>query len=226
MAERAGRAAVGGRRATGGWLLVPAVLAVATAVAGCGALRRRAGAEKLPAVEVLAVMPVEPAAPAGSAVGEPEPRLTADAARILTAQLYGVLSARPRWRLVPDLAVAEALRGIDASQPLEVRARALGQATGADAVLYGTVSRFVERVGTDVGVERPASVSFALKVVLTGSGAIVWQRSFDRTQRPLALNLFQWWMFWRAGPRWLRAQELARLGVEELVEDLEDHFGG
>ena len=92
----------------------------------------------------------------------------------------------------------------------------------ADKVIFGSVSRFRERVGTQGGAREPASVSFELNLLDMRSGEVVWQSRFDETQQPLSSNLLKLWMYWRGGPRWFTARELARLGVDRLLDDMAD----
>jgi hypothetical protein len=201
-----------------------AAIVLALLGSGCATL---SGAPAAPAVgaavDTVAVLPLARDENRAQASDRPE-LLPPDAERVVTAQIYGVLVERARWHVVPDLTVDEALRRMARDQSLESRARELGRAVGADAVLCGSVSRFVEREGSELGSRRPASVSFELKLVLADSGAVVWRGAFDQTQQPLSSNLLNWWMFWRAGPRWFAAHELARLGVERLIADLERHL--
>jgi DNA-binding IclR family transcriptional regulator len=126
---------------------------------------------------------------------------------------------------VPDLTVTQALAHMKGEGDLASRAQALGKEVGADAVLFGTVSRYVERVGGEYGAQHPAAVAFTLQLVSVASGKILWSGSFDRTQQALATNLFNWWQFWRAGPRWFTAQEFTRLGVERVLRDLAKRAG-
>lgn len=180
--------------------------------AGCAWLRTGPPLEE--PVELIAVLPLDRADNADPA------RLPPGAEETVTAQVYAVLAESPRFRFVPDLTVLEALRHVGRNLERQQRAMALGRAVKADAVLYGTVERFVERQGGPYGAKAPASVSFGLALISVKSGKVLWQGRFDRTQQPLATNLFNWWMFWRGGPRWFSAEELARLGVEYLLDDL------
>jgi hypothetical protein len=198
-----------------------AVLLGLLAFTGCSLLRH---APSLPEpVHVIAVMPVERAeSPAPVEGGE---RLALNAEHVVTAQIYDVLSGAPQWRFVPDLTVSQAVSQMKAEGDLASRARALGKTVAADAVLFGTVSRFIERVGTDYGAKEPAAVSFTLQLISVQSGSILWKDSFDQRQQPLSSNLFNWWQFWRGGPRWFTAQEFAHLGVEHLLQDLAYKMG-
>ncbi len=144
---------------------------------------------------------------------------------VVTAQIYAVLSSSTYWRFVPDLATAPAVSALPEGGTLAERARALGKAVGADGELFGTVSRYVERVGAGYGAQHPAAVGFTLQLVSVPSGKVLWKDSFDQQQQPLAWNLFNWWQFWRGGPRWFTAEEFTHLAVEHLLEDLARKLG-
>lgn len=151
----------------------------------------------------------------------PNPRLAPNAETAVTAQLYGVLANDSRWRLAPDLEVEEAMREVALGGSLESRAIALGKATKVDAVISGRVSRFQDRVGTEFGARHPASVAFDLELVETATGNVLWRGSFDQTQRDLSANLLEFWTFWEGRGRFLSAPELARLGIQRLVADMD-----
>src|SRR5262249_53923970 len=104
---------------------------------------------------------------------------------------------------------------------IRARALALGKVINAQGVIFGTVSRFRERVGTGLGVTRPASVAFDLNLLEVATGKVVWHGQFDETQQPLSSNLFTFWMFWEEGPHWFTARELAGLGVKRLMAQMQ-----
>ncbi|GIW40026.1 MAG: hypothetical protein KatS3mg076_0603 [Candidatus Binatia bacterium] len=189
---------------------------------GCAGTLRRGGevliGGRLPRI---AVLPLERHVLPGKPV-DPEVTVEEGAEAIVTAEIHGVLAEQSRFAVVPDLEVREALARTDRSRPLFDRARTLGQEVGADAVLCGEILRFRERVGTELGARKPASVGFRLYLVRSRDGKVVWQGSFQETQQELTSNLLRWWMFWRGGPKWLSAGELARIGVERLVEKMLD----
>jgi len=201
-------------------------LLVICTLAACGtnAAKVEKPAGPIDRVAILRVERADAAAQAAIAddsAQNPNPRLMSNAESVLTAQIYGVLANDPHWRLAPDLEVDQAMRQVPIGGSLESRAQALGKATKTDAVVTGRISRFQERVGTDYGVRFPASVSFELELVQVSDGQVLWHGDFDRTQKDLSSNLYDFWMFWRAGPHWFTAAELARLGVEELIEELD-----
>jgi hypothetical protein len=180
---------------------------------------------------LVAVMPVEPAPEASQpAAGDEEgPRqpLPADAGIAITGQIYEVLAHDSKFRFVPDLTVVDVSNrpSLRHAPTLVARAVALGKEVKADAVIYGEVHRFRERVGTEYGATEPASVAFDLGLVDVAKGTVLWKGSFSETQESLSSNLLNWWMFWRAGPHWFTARELADLGVEKLVDDMKDAIG-
>lgn len=188
-------------------------------VGGCGWLGSAPRLEE--PVGRIAVLPIErDERTSNLPLAEPRPQLAPDAEEVITAQIYDVLSSSPKWRFVPDMNVSQALEKVSKSAPLRERAVELGRLVDADAVLCGTVSRFVERVGTQYGARQPAAVSFDLFLVSADTGTVLWQGSFDQQQEALSTNLFNWWQFWEGGPRWFTAAEFAHLGVERLLNQL------
>lgn len=211
----AGPAATTGRSAAAIAFMLSTLLA-----AGC-ATKQPEQPEVAPAhMQLLAVLPIESSVETSPAAASAPP--PAEAGQVVTSQLYRVLAEQTEFRVVPDLTVADTMETPEVRSARSVleRAVALGKEVGADGVIFGRVVRFKKRVGTDFGASEPASVSFELGLVAVSSGDVVWKGSFDQTQEPLTSNLFNWWMFWRAGPRWFSAAELAGLGVDRLFEDM------
>ena len=202
-----------------------ALFACAVLVAGCGFFHHGQGGAAAHAplnLRLVAVLPIEPAA-APAADGRPAPSLPSeDGGMAVTAQVYRVLSDHTEFRVVPDLTVADVMTtpSVRHAGSLVDRAVALGKEVGADGVIFGRVFRFQKRVGTEYGASQAASVWFELNLVSVASGEVVWHGDFDQAQEPLASNLLNWWMFWRAGPRWMSAGELAGLGVDRLFDEM------
>jgi len=223
-------------------------------ISGCSLLRSKPTIDaRVSLIAVLPIARVEPAGTAESArpsvaeppsarppdEGRPAPvgaapstrmlddtqRLAPGAERVITAQIYQVLANSSRWRFVPDLTASQALSKLSAPADLAERARALGKAVGADAVIFGTVSRYVERVGSEYGAKEPAAVGFSLQLISVSDGKILWKGAFDQKQEALSSNLFNWWQFWKGGPRWFSAQEFTRIAVERLFDDLAQRLG-
>jgi hypothetical protein len=94
-----------------------------------------------------------------------------------------------------------------------------GRSFGSDAVLFGYIYRWRERIGTQYGVTSPASVAFDLHLLSPESGSILWKGSFNKTQLSLAENVLDLSTFIRSRGKWLTARELAQIGLEKLMKN-------
>lgn len=175
----------------------------------------------------IAILPVdappvsrEPATPLASAQAVKARAAERAAGSIMTALLYRTVSGLQPWQLVSEREVKEVEPGISGEGGQAERARKLGELVYADAVLFGRVLHFRERVGEELGVESPASVSFVLYLLDVKRGDIVWSARFDETQRALTEDVLAVGKFAQRGARWLTAEELAQEGVRDALESL------
>src|SRR5262249_50567535 len=112
-------------------------------------------------VNRIAVMPLVDDVPIGS-----EP-LAPGASDAVTAELYSQASIAGGWEVIPQDDVMQAMQKLPPTtvSNLDQIAMELGRQVAADAVLYGSVQRYQERVGLDYSAATPASVTFSLKFV-------------------------------------------------------------
>jgi hypothetical protein len=96
----------------------------------------------------------------------------------------------------------------------------LGNELNAAFVLLGYLFRFEERIGSSIGVEKPASVGFDLHLVRVREKKVVWTGRFDETQRPLTEDLRKIGSFFKRGAVWLTAEELASSGLSETLKKM------
>ena len=89
---------------------------------------------------------------------------------------------------------------------------------GADFVMAGYVYRFAERVGRNYSAESPASVAFGVHILRAKDGRVIWSRHFDETQRALSDNLFEIGTFFKRGGKWVTAEEMARMALEDMIQ--------
>ncbi|HTO53944.1 MAG TPA: hypothetical protein VMR50_11205 [Myxococcota bacterium] len=89
----------------------------------------------------------------------------------------------------------------------------------ADALLSGTVRRYLERDGTSSGVRRPASVWIVLEL-RDAAGQSLWTGTYEETQPALSDDVGSLPRAWERGFRWVTADDLAAYGVRELVRAL------
>jgi TolB-like protein len=165
----------------------------------------------------LAVMPIVGAVPFG---GDP---LAAGAADNITGDIYREVSGD--WKVVSQNAVMQAVQQVPSGTSLDDSALKVGQSTGADGVLYGSVERYVERIGMGYAADKPASVAFSLKLVDMKSGQVVWTARFSKTQQPLANNIFNLPTFLQNKGQWVQASELANDGVTQAINNLRESLG-
>ena len=141
----------------------------------------------------------------------------------LTRDLYQKVEALGTFRVIPFERVEEARSGSVQmrveTNPLR-SAVPLGKELRADLVMVCHLFRFEQRVGSAIGVEKPASVAFDLHLFRTRDGARVWDATFDETQKALFDNLFQAGAFFKGGAKWVTAEELASLGMDKLFKKL------
>lgn len=218
-------------RAKAGFFVLAALLYVL--LSGCAGLTTSPKDDRLlPRLENIAVLPMD------RAVTHPgQDRMTcalsdtvfdisetspaqADA---MTLILFRLVEGDPRFHIVPEKQCIGFLNvflqeDVKASQIKLIRA--FGSELGADAVLYGKLFRFEERIGSRFSVERPASIAYTLHLIRVSDGAILWGAAFDETQRPLSENLFKISLYRKVGMRWLTAEEFAAYALNQNIEDL------
>lgn len=90
---------------------------------------------------------------------------------------------------------------------------------GCNVVALGRVDRFRERSGEALGSNKPASAAFDLYLFGAPGGEALWKHRFDETQKALSENLLRASRYPGGGTRWLRAEELVRFGMGELLGD-------
>jgi|GEM_PF-946740 len=95
----------------------------------------------------------------------------------------------------------------------------LAQRIKSDYVLVPILWNYSERVGNQVAVEEPASVSFDLYLISAQQGRRVWTAHFDRSQQSLTDNLLNATNFFKLGGKWITAEEFAQVGIYTALED-------
>jgi hypothetical protein len=60
-------------------------------------------------------------------------------------------------------------------------------------------------------------VSFAIHLVGVKEGSILWSGLFQETQQPLSENILKLGSFLRRGGFWLKAKNLASVGMDEVL---------
>lgn len=141
----------------------------------------------------------------------------------MTKLLYQKMETMGRFEILPLEKVEETPSLQDMKRfkekPIELSLQA-GREFGVHYILVGFLFRFEERIGSSFGVERPASVSFDIHLFRLRDGMEVWRGKFDETQKPLSENLLEIGSFVRRKAHWVTAEELASVGMGEVLKKL------
>ncbi|MBW1674788.1 MAG: hypothetical protein JRJ45_14350 [Deltaproteobacteria bacterium] len=151
--------------------------------------------------------------------------VSGDVAETMTVSLFNCLEKNQKYTLVPP-GQAKGVYSTILSQNITIGIKDMLQKTGksfsSDAVLFGYIYRWTERVGTEYGVESPASVAFDLHLISTDTGSILWKDSFKKTQLSLSENLLDLSTFIKSRGKWLTAKDLAYIGLESMIKCIGD----
>ena len=152
--------------------------------------------------------------------------LAPGASDAITAELYSQVAVAGGWEVVPQDDVSQELQNLPPSTTgdLETNAFAIGRLTSADGVIFGTVQKYEDRTGIDDSSAKPAAVKFQLQFLDMKSGKVVWTSSFDKEQKSFSQSLASLANFVQKEGRWVHAQEVAQVGVQQSVDDLHRHL--
>jgi hypothetical protein len=138
------------------------------------------------------------------------------AEKVLTREIQRAMELKLDYKVAPlarSVDIFDDLpqnRAVDTPRQLAQR---FGKAMGADHVILGSVWRYQDRT-QDTG----ASVAFTVYLLEVENGRRVWRGKFDKTQHALSDDLGDARVFFQEGARWLSAEELARFGIEQVMQ--------
>lgn len=150
------------------------------------------------------------------------PDVSSDAGDTVGAEIEARMILNAGWDVVPMSDVTAALEKLPPTTAgnLEDNAIAVGKAVGADGVVYGEVTTWRERVGSDYAAASPAAVAFSLHLVAISNRQVLWSAHFNKEQKSLSENIFDLANFVRNSGRWVMAHEIAQEGVNQAVANL------
>ena len=142
------------------------------------------------------------------------------AALYMTNTLYRLIGqeSRLKWGAFQDEQNPNPYGPFDLKSNHLHKLQALGRRKGADTIMVGYLYAFRDRTGSDYGVDSPAHVAFELVLVQSKSGRIIWQRSFEETQKSLSEDLLKLKSFLKRKGRWVSAQEMAKGALKEMLK--------
>jgi hypothetical protein len=151
--------------------------------------------------------------------------VSGDVAEAMTVSLFNFLEKNKKYTLVPP-GQAKGVYSTILSQNITIGIKdmlqKIGKSFSSDAVLFGFIYHWRERIGTEYGVKSPASVAFDLHLVSTDTGSILWKDSFKKTQLSLSENLLDIATLIKSKGKWLTAKELANIGLVSMMKCIND----
>ena len=168
-------------------------------------------------VRKIAVMPL---------IEVPDPvdkEFASGAGEAISAALYAKASLMGGWQVAPQDDVEQAMQQLPPANAgnLEQNAIALGKKVNADGVIYGTVTRYRDRVGYEFAASTSAAVAMTLNFLDEKSGQVVWTAKYAREQKTLSENFLDLPRFIENRGRWVRAYDIASEGVEGALTNLQ-----
>lgn len=147
-----------------------------------------------------------------------------EAPDILTGFMKDHLSDHTDFRLSFGLAYPEnihatASRDFKLYSERELIIKA-GKEKNVEAVITGFIFRYKERIGNSYSVESPASVAFGIHMLRISDGRSLFFGHFDETQHSLSENLFKIGTFIKRKASWITAEEMARTGMNDMLNEL------
>ncbi len=140
----------------------------------------------------------------------------------LTEWLFNGLKDREGFQFIPPSQAEGVVSGLMLNNTFARSEKDMiietGRKLDADAVIYGYVYRYTERVGTKYSVESPASVAFDIHLIHVVDGRLLWNGHFDETQQPLSENLLKLGSFIKRKGQWISAHEMATTGIEDILK--------
>lgn len=181
--------------------------------------------EKVPAYKSIAILPFHVAGGNGNIQTMTSCQFANE--QIKCEQVASRIGLQVATSMAREIAIYGLFRVVEPSEALSIMPNLglvpvgdIGRRLGVDMLIFGTVTRYLERVGGPYGVSRPASVAFEVVMVDVRSGQKVWAGKFSHTQKGLSEDLTNLGSFLRGGGKWLTVRELADVGIARLVQQL------
>lgn len=165
----------------------------------------------------IAVIPAVTSVDKDDTVRYEEARLLERGAAHATSYMADQLSGHPKVRLINSAQLTASVSEV--SGGISGTIKALGEKVNCDGVLTTTVRRYVQRDGTELAVDTPASADFQMVLRHAPTGAMLWSADFRETQEPLLSNIFSYSKAQKRGFTWITAEELLEQGLQQRLDE-------
>lgn len=182
--------------------------------------KKAADADVQPPVQPLSCIAVIPAVTSvdkDDTVRYEEARLLERGAAHATSFLADQLSGNPKVRLINSAQMSASISEVSGGMSGTIKV--LGEKVNCDGVLITTVRRYIQRDGTQLAVDTPASADFKMVLRHAPTGAMLWSADFQETQEPLLSNIFSYSKAQKRGFSWITAEELLEQGLKERLDE-------
>jgi hypothetical protein len=156
--------------------------------------------------------------PLGTLFFDPE-NLSIGCDQTLTGYVHAAVQKRHGEKVIPLREGKEVYARMDKDEftnTPRATAQSFGRALGANLIVVGWVWRYTERIGSNIGVQSPASVAFTVSLIDVTSEKMLWKGRFVEKQTSLSENIVEIRKFLKRSGKWLSVDELARYGVREI----------
>ena len=165
----------------------------------------------------IAVLPAATSVDNDDTISYEDARLLEKGAAHATSFMADELSENPKVRLINSAQMSHAVSEV--SGGLSGTVAALGKKMNCDGVLITTIRRYVQRDGTELSVDTPASADFNMVLRHAPTGAVLWTADFQETQEPLLSNIFSYNKMQKRGFHWVTAEALLEQGLKQRLDD-------
>ncbi len=153
----------------------------------------------------------------------------AERSRFLTSELFQELNNRIKGKTIVALGSSTdefmTLKEENPELGYLNLAIEVGKNLNSDSVLIGNISTFREREGGELGINAPASVAFGVQLINPNTGERLWEAYYAETQETLLQNVTKIGKFFKRKGKWVTANQLAKEGVVDVVDNLANFLG-
>jgi len=172
--------------------------------------------EPLPGVSCVAVLPTTIPVGSREAPSAARKKSLLEGAAFFDSVIAEELGDRAEFKVLTENQL-DAILGDPWGGRLQ-QVRDVGKATGCGAVLKTSLSRYRERIGSEMSVETSASAAFSMQLTGVERGDVLWTTSFDETQKALFDDIFSFDKAQKRGFKWLSVQDLSRDGLRSRLQ--------